>query len=72
MLIRISRRFINLIPSVRIARTRNICTWKLRDTTWDVLYAVKFRKGKELKKTSYLIGREYHFFEIKSVLLTNC
>ena len=44
---RISRRFINPIPSVRIARTRNTCTWKLRDTTWDVLYALKFRKGKE-------------------------
>ena len=68
---RISRRFINLIPNVRIARTRNTCTWKLRDTTWDVLYALKFRKGKE-KKTSYLIGREYHFFDVKSGLLTNC
>ena len=69
---RISRRFLNLIPSARIARTRNTCTWKLRDTTWDVLYALKFRIGKELNKTSYLIAREYHFFEIKSVLLTNC
>ena len=27
-------------------------TWrsKLRDTTWDVLFALKFRKGKEKKK----------------------
>ena len=68
---RISRRLLNLIPSARIARTRNTCTWKLRDTMWDVLYALKFRKGKG-KKTSCLIGKEYHFFEIKSVLLTNC
>ena len=46
---RISRRLLNLIPSARIARTRNKCTWKLRDTMWDVLYALKFRKGKGKK-----------------------
>ena len=57
MLMRISRRFINPIPGVRIVRTRNTCTWKLRDTTWDVLFALKFRKGKEKKKhRTWLVG----------------
>ena len=67
---RISRRFINLIPSVRIARTRNTCIWKLRDTTWMSYMRSNFVKERN-KKKSYLISREYHFFEIKSVLLTN-
>ena len=68
---RISRRFINLIPCVRIARTRNTCIWKLRDTTWMSYMRSNFVKERN-KKKSYLISRENHFFEIKSVLLTNC
>ena len=69
---RISRRFINLIPSVRIAPTRNTCIWKLRDTTWMSYMRSNFVKERNEKKKSYLISRENHFFEIKSVLLTNC
>ena len=68
---RISRRFINLIPSVRIAPTRNTCIWKLRDTTW-MSYMRSNSVKERNKKKSYLISRENHFFEIKSVLLTNC
>ena len=68
---RISRRFINLIPSVRIARTRNTCIWKLRDTTWMSYIRSNFVKERN-KKKYYLISREYHFLEIKSVLHTNC
>ena len=68
---RISRRFINLIPSVRIARTRNTCIWKLCDTTWMSYMRSNFVKERN-KTKSYLISRENHFFEIKSVLLTNC
>ena len=61
MLMRISRRFINPIPGVRNSVIPRGMSY-LRSNF------VKERK----KKTSYLIGREYHFFEIKSVLLTNC
>lgn len=67
---RISRRFINLIPSVRIARTRNTCIWKLRDTTWMSYMRSNFVKERN-KKKSYLISRENHFFEIKLLIANN-
>ena len=52
---RISRRFINLIPSVRIAPTRNTCIWKLRDTTWMSYMRSNFVKERNKKKILLLL-----------------